>query len=134
LILPQLITGRYQGVNKILGVIDGKKKSVSISKTRRKEMRNKHKGSTFDSFLEDEGLIDKTEAVAVKRVIAFQIEKMMKKKHITKKKLANNMNTSRSALDRLLDPENAAVTLQSLVKAAHALGKKLSISFDKLND
>lgn len=94
-------------------------------------MKNIHKGSTFDSFLEDEGLLDEAEATAVKRVVAYQIEQTMKKKHMSKKKMADTMQTSRSALDRLLDPENTSITLQSLVRAAHALGKTLQISFAK---
>lgn len=94
-------------------------------------MKNKHKGSTLDSFLEEEGLLDQTEATSVKRVVAYQIEQSMKKQHISKKKMADIMHTSRSSLDRLLDPENTSVTLQSLVRAAHAVGKKLRVSFTK---
>lgn len=92
-------------------------------------MKNKHKGSSFDSFLEEEGLLEQVEATAVKRVVAHQLEKEMKKKKISKSEMAENMHTSRSSLDRVLDPENTSVTLQSLVKAAHALGKKVRISF-----
>lgn len=89
---------------------------------------NKHKGSTFDSFLEEEGLLENLEAAAIKRVISYQLEQSMKKKHINKRELANKMHTSRSSLDRLLDPNNTSVTLITLVKAAHILGKKLQIS------
>ena len=92
-------------------------------------MTNKHKGSSFDNFLKSENLLNQVEAVAVKRVIAYQIEEAMKQTHMSKNKLADTMHTSRSALDRLLDPGNSSVTLQSLVKAAHALGKKLHVSF-----
>ena len=92
-------------------------------------MKNIHKGGTFDSFLEEEGLLENSEATAVKRVIAYQIKEAMKKQRISKNKMADKIHTSRSALDRLLDPENASVTLQSLVKVAHALGKELTISF-----
>lgn len=92
-------------------------------------MSNINKGSTFESFLEKEGLLDQVETTAVKRVIAFEIEEEMKRKHMSKNKLADTMQTSRSSLDRLLDPENSSVTLKSLVKAAHALGKKLVVSF-----
>lgn len=92
-------------------------------------MKNTHKGSTFDGFLEEEGLFDQVEATAVKRVVAYQIKQSMKKQHISKKKMADIMRTSRSSLDRLLDPENTSVTLQSLVRAAHAVGKKLRVSF-----
>lgn len=90
---------------------------------------NKHKGSTLDSFLEEEGLLENVEAVAIKRVIAHAIEKKMKKAHLSKTEIAERMGTSRSALDRLLDPSNTSVTLNTLVKAAHFMGKKLHVSF-----
>lgn len=90
-------------------------------------MKNKHAGSDFDDFLEEEGILAESEAVAVKRVIAFQMQEMMKKKHISKSELAKRMHTSRSALDRLLDPTNVSITLQTLEKAALALGKRLRI-------
>lgn len=88
----------------------------------------KHKGSTFESFLEEEGLLDNAEAIAIKRVIAYELQKAMKKTHISKVVMASKMHTSRSALDRLLDPSNTSVTLSTLVKAAHFLGKKLQIT------
>jgi antitoxin HicB len=90
---------------------------------------NKHKGSTFDSFLEDEGLLEVTEAIAIKRTIAYKLEKTMKKTHLSKTEVAEQMGTSRSALDRLLDPSNTSVTLNTLVKAAHFIGKKLHVTF-----
>lgn len=90
-------------------------------------MKNKHIGTSFDSFLQEEGLLAATEATAVKRVIAYQIEKEMAERQISKSALARTMQTSRAALDRLLDPENASVTLLTLESAAHALGKKLKV-------
>ena len=90
-------------------------------------MKNKHTGSDFDDFLEEEGILAESEAFAVKRVIAFQIQEMMKNKHLSKTELAKRMDTSRSALDRLLDPTNVSITLQTLEKAALALGKRLKI-------
>lgn len=90
---------------------------------------NKHKGSTFDSFLEEEGLLENSEAVAIKRVIAYEIQMKMKKAHLNKTEVAEKIHTSRSALDRLLDPNNTSVTLNTLIRAAHFLGKKLHISF-----
>lgn len=89
---------------------------------------NKHKGSSFDNFLEEEELLESTEAVAIKRVIAYELEKSMQKKNISKIEMATKLHTSRSALDRLLDPDNTSITLNSLAKAAHFLGKKLHIS------
>jgi len=91
-------------------------------------MRNKHKGRSFDAFLENEGLLVDAAAVAAKRVLAFQFETAMKKKHFSKVSMAKRMGTSRSALDRLLDPKNSSVTLQTLEKAATVLGKKIKIS------
>jgi antitoxin HicB len=90
-------------------------------------MRDKHIGSDFDDFLEEEGILAETETAAVKRVIAFQVEKMMKEQNLSKTEMSRRMNTSRAALDRLLDPTNDAVTLQTLDRAARALGKRLQI-------
>lgn len=88
---------------------------------------NKHIGSKFDDFLQDEGLLAEAEATAVKRVLAHQIEKEMAERHISKSALASMMQTSRSSLDRLLDPENPSVTLLTLESVALALGKKLRV-------
>jgi antitoxin HicB len=94
-------------------------------------MRNKgrHIGSDFDDFLQEEGLLGDAHAVAIKRVVAFQVASLMKKERITKAEMAKRMKTSRSALDRLLDPENSSVTLQTLERAAQALGKRLRVEF-----
>ena len=67
------------------------------------------------------------EAVAAKRVLSFQIEKVMRRKGLTKVEMATRMRTSRTSVDRLLDPKNISVTLNTLEKAALVLGKKLSI-------
>jgi DNA-binding Xre family transcriptional regulator len=91
--------------------------------------KNRHIGSDFDDFLAEQGLLADAEAVAIKRVVAFQIVQMMKKQQLTKSAMARRMNTSRSALDRLLDPENDSVTLQTLERAAQALGKRLRVEF-----
>ncbi|MBT7065942.1 MAG: XRE family transcriptional regulator [Verrucomicrobia bacterium] len=90
-------------------------------------MKNKHIGTSFDEFLQEEGLLAATEATAVKRVIAYQIEREMAERQLSKSALARMMQTSRSALDRLLDPENASVTLLTLESVAHALGKRLKV-------
>lgn len=90
-------------------------------------MKNKHLGSSFDDFLEEEGLRAETEAAAIKRVIAYRIEMEMKRANLSKSALAEKMHTSRSALDRLLDPSNVSVTLQTLERVALALGKNLKI-------
>ncbi len=88
---------------------------------------NKHLGSSLDDFLEEEGILDAASTVAVKRVLAWQLSQVMQDKKITKSLLARTMATSRSSVDRLLDPENVAVSLATMSKAAHALGKKLEI-------
>jgi DNA-binding Xre family transcriptional regulator len=90
---------------------------------------DKHIGSNFDDFLEEEGLLAEAEAVAIKRVVAFQVAKMMEDQHMSKTAMAKRMKTSRSALDRLLDPKNTSVTLQTLERAAHAIGKRLRVEF-----
>lgn len=84
-------------------------------------------GSSLDRFLEEEGILAGTEAVAVKRVIALQLRELMKEQKLTKTQLAKRMGTSRSALERLLDPDNASVTLLTLERAAKALGKTIRI-------
>lgn len=89
--------------------------------------KNRHIGSSFDDFLKEEGLLAQAEAAAVKRVIAYQIKKEMAERHISKSALARMMQTSRSSLNRLLDPENASVTLLTLESVALALGKKLKV-------
>ncbi len=89
--------------------------------------KNKHIGSSFDEFLQDEGLLAEAEASAVKRVLAYQIEKEMRDRNISKSALANMMKTSRSSLNRLLDPANPSVTLLTLQSVALALGKKLKV-------
>ena len=90
-------------------------------------MRNKHKGSNFDEFLAGEGLLAETEAAAAKRVIAFQIAQEMARQQLSKSSLARIMQTSRSSLDRLLDPGNTSVTLLTLENIATALGKRLTV-------
>jgi DNA-binding phage protein len=90
-------------------------------------MKNKHIGSSFDEFLEEEGLLAQAEAAAVKRVLAYQIEREMKARNISKSALARKMQTSRSSLDRLLDPDNPSVTLLTLENVALALGKRLKV-------
>jgi len=87
-------------------------------------------GSNFDDFLEEEGILEEVSAIAVKRVIAFQLAEKMSEKNLTKSELARRMDTSRSALDRLLDPENSSVTLQTLQSAARALGGRLNVELD----
>jgi predicted XRE-type DNA-binding protein len=85
-------------------------------------------GSSLDDFLAEEGLLADAEAVAWKRVVAFQIEQLMEEQNISKAEMARRMQTSRAAVDRLLDPENDAATLATLEKAAMAVGKRLQVA------
>lgn len=89
---------------------------------------NKHIGSSFNDFLAEEGLLAESEMVAVKRILALQLENAMKEKHITKTRMAKIMGTSRAALKRLLDPLNTSITLHTLEKAARAVGKTLHVA------
>jgi antitoxin HicB len=86
-----------------------------------------HSGSSFDSFLEEEGIRDEVESAAIKRVLAWQFAEEMKRQAKTKLGMARELGTSRSQLDRLLDPSNTSVSLETLVRVASVLGKRLVI-------
>ena len=90
-------------------------------------MKKEHIGSDFDGFLAQEGLLAECEAGAFKRVVAWQLEREMKRRRISRDKLARRMKTSRSAIDRLFSPDESSVTLQLLEQAALALGRKLKV-------
>lgn len=90
-------------------------------------MNKRHMGSKFDTFLKKEGMHEDIEAQALKRVIALMIEQSLEKEHMTKTEFAHKMHTSRSAVNRMLDPKNTSVTLHSIVKATTLLGKKLQL-------
>ena len=96
-------------------------------KARKHRKVTDHSGSTFDSFLEAEGIREEVEAVAIKRVLAWQLEQAMQKQQKTKQAMAKQLHTSRSQLDRLLDPRNVSVTLDTITRAAKALGKRVII-------
>jgi len=87
----------------------------------------KHIGSDFDDFLRGEGILDEAEAVATKRVIAYQLSQEMERANISQSELARRMKTSRSSVERLLDPTNPSVTLVTLERAASAIGKRLKV-------
>ncbi len=89
--------------------------------------KNPNRGSTFSAFLKEEGTYDETTAVAVKRVLAFQLEQAMEKEHLSKNQMAKRMKTSRSQLDRILDPENPNIQLDTILKAASVLGRELHL-------
>ena len=88
-------------------------------------MKKKHIGSSFDDFLKEESIFDHSSAVAVKRIIAWQIEQEMIKQKLTKTLMAKKMHTSRAALNRLLDESDTSLTLLTLTSAASALGKMI---------
>jgi antitoxin HicB len=88
---------------------------------------NPHLGSSFDDFLDEENLLVEANEIAIKRVIAWQLQQEIEAKHMTKTDVAKAMGTSRAAVDRLLDPNNTSVTLNTLSKAARVLGKKIEI-------
>ncbi len=90
-------------------------------------VKQKNIGSDFDDFLAEEGILNEVETAALKKVIAFQIQREMEKKNISKTDMAAMMKTSRASLSRLLDPRNDSVTLKTLGCAASALGKRLKI-------
>ena len=90
-------------------------------------MKKKNIGSSFDGWLREEGVYEEVTATAIKRVLARQIEAAMREKKFSKAEMARRMNTSRAALDRLLDPEYEAVTLSTLRKAAAAVGRGLRL-------
>ncbi len=93
--------------------------------------RNPHFGSKLDDFLAEEGLLDGADLVALKRVIAYQIDELRKAKGFSKVQMAHRMKTSRAAVDRLLSPTNTSITLQTLGQAAHALGATWDFTLKK---
>ncbi|MDP2699081.1 Fis family transcriptional regulator [Thalassospira sp.] len=90
-------------------------------------MTSQHIGSSFDSFLDEEGIREEVEVTAVKRVLAWQICEAMKEQNLTKTMMAKRMMTSRAQLDRLLDPENDKVQLDTIRRGAAAVGRKLRL-------
>ena len=89
---------------------------------------SQHAGSNFDDFLEEEGILEEVSARAHKRVLALQLADIMREKNITKTSLSRKMKTSRSQLERILDPENTSITIDALERVAHAVGKTLHIT------
>ena len=90
-------------------------------------MADGHKGSGIDDFLREEGVLEEFQTRAVKEVIAWQIAEAMKTQGISKRQLAGMMRTSRTQVDRLLDPAQGNVTLETLRRAAEVIGRKLQV-------
>ena len=84
-------------------------------------------GSSFEDFLAEEGLLDECTTAAIKRVLARQVERAMREQNLTKSEMARRMRTSRPALDRLLDPTNTSVTLNTMQRAAAVVGRRLRL-------
>ena len=93
----------------------------------RKKKKTRHSGSTLDSLLKADGILEEVEAVTIKRVVAWQLAQGMKARKISKKTMAARMRTSRSQLDRMLDPDKAAVQLSTITRAAKVVGKKIRL-------
>ena len=90
---------------------------------------NKYTGSSFDDFLAEEDILEEVSAKAHKRLLVLQLVDIMKETNISKALLAKRLQTSRSQVDRLLDPNNTSITLESLERLARAIGKQLKIEF-----
>ena len=103
-------------------------RSIQVADATRGIMNEKHLGSTFDDFLTEEGRLAEAEAVAAKRVLAFQIAKLMEEQQLSKAEMARRMSTSRAAVDRLLNSDSESATLATLEKAAAALGRRLYVA------
>ena len=88
---------------------------------------NRHIGSSLDDFLEEEEMLAEAEAVAVKRVIVFQLRELMREQNLTTTQMAKRMETNRSAMERLFDPNNVSISPLTLARAARALGKYIRI-------
>jgi len=87
-------------------------------------------GSSFDDFLKEEGIYEEVQAASIKRVLSWQLQQAMEASHISKAEMARRMHTSRSHLDRLLDPDNERVQLDTLIKAAAVVGKRVRIELE----
>jgi len=92
-------------------------------------MKDSNVGSNFDDFLKEDGIYEEVRARALKRVIAMEVADIMKRENMTKTAVAKAMETSRSQLDRILDPKFTGVTLETLDRVAQALGKRMTITF-----
>ncbi len=91
------------------------------------DFNQQHIGSNFEDFLQEEGIFEETTAIAIKRVLSWQIAQALKEQNLTKTAMANKMHTNRASLNRLLDEEDTSLTLTTLAKAATALGKKIHV-------
>ncbi|MFI5381002.1 MAG: helix-turn-helix domain-containing protein [Tepidisphaerales bacterium] len=91
-------------------------------------MKQKHLGSTFEDFLAEDGILEECRASAIKFKIAHELSQAMSQRHISKGEVARKLKTSRTGVDRLLDPENTSITLNTIAKVARLLGKRIEFS------
>jgi predicted XRE-type DNA-binding protein len=91
-------------------------------------MNRKHLGSKFEDFLAEEGILEQCRAAAIKFKITLELEKAMKERKMSKAEIAQRLKTSRTAVDRLLDPENTSITLNTMAKVANLLGKRIEFA------
>ena len=91
-------------------------------------MKKKHLGSRFDDFLDEQGILEECRASAIKFKLAHELEKAMNKQKISKADMAKRLKTSRTGIDRLLDPQNTSITLNTMAKVAHLLGKRIDFA------
>ena len=92
-------------------------------------MKNKHNGSSFDDFLEDVGILAEAQAIAVARVLAWEVNQYLAENNTTKTAFAKMLDTSRMQVNRLVDPDDTSVNLNTMAKVAEAMGKKLELRF-----
>jgi len=98
-------------------------------KTKLSKSKNPHRGSSFENFLEEQGVAPEVTVLALKRVLSLQLQEIIEAEKVSKTQLAARMHTSRAAVDRLLDPSNSSLTFASVGKAAAALGRKVEVRF-----
>lgn len=91
-------------------------------------MKRKHLGSNFEEFLAEDGILEECRAAAIKFKISRELEKVMSEQNISKAEVAKRLKTSRTGVDRLLDPGNTSITLNTMAKVAHLLGKRIEFA------
>lgn len=91
-------------------------------------MKQKHLGTNFEDFLAEEGILEECRATAIKFKISRELERAMNKQKISKAQIAKRLKTSRTGVDRLLDPQNTSITLNTMAKVAHLLGKRIEFA------
>jgi predicted XRE-type DNA-binding protein len=91
-------------------------------------MKRKHLGSKFEDFLAEEGILEECRAAAIKFKIARELEKAMNEQKLSKAEIAKRLKTSRTGVDRLLDPDNTSITLNTMAKVANLLGKRIEFA------